>query len=167
MNEAFDPNGSATSALFALRLITGQGETQGVIDMYARAACLHGVCPSDCNDAVAQGREDREEAAKVSTTTLFTVDEIIADLHANLVKAAHRRRTIGTDRGTRYLVCDENTLCYQLAGDSSVGILAGKGRSGRNWRDGTTHLGTFRTVRRATLKDFENFRVSPKGHVVH
>ncbi|MEY2117267.1 hypothetical protein [Rhodanobacter sp. FW106-PBR-R2A-1-13] len=170
MNEAFDPKGSASDALFALRLITGQGETNGVAAMYAEAARLHGACTSDCNAAEAEGRRDRAEAEAASTTTLFSVDEIMADLHGAMVAARRRQSVCGLDRGTRYLVGDENTLCSQLGGDAMVGIMAaildGKGGLGRSWRDGMTHPGTFRTIRAATLEDFQTFRVSPKGHLV-
>lgn len=171
MNEAFNPNGTATSALLALRLIAGKGETETVIDMYADAARLHGVCPSDCREAIAEGRQDRADALAAAATTQLTVDEVIADIHADLVASARRQRVIGLDRGTRYLVCDENTLCYQVQGDVLVGILAGKladkGILGRSWRDGTTSLSTFQTVRPATVEDFHAFRVNPKGHIVY
>lgn len=168
ITEAYDSEGSSTSALLALRLVTGRGEAEAVIDMYADAARLHGVCPSDCEVTIAEGRRDRRDAEKAARETLLAVDEIIADLHAALVAEAALRSVTGIERGTRYLVCDETTLCYQLKGQSeSLGIMAGIGRSGRNWRDGTTHIGTFRSTREATLEDFKTFRVSPKGHIVH
>lgn len=165
MNEAFDPNSTASAALLALRLIAGQGETATVIDMYADAARLHGVCPSDCQEAIAEGRQDRADALAAAATTLLTVDEIIADIHADLVASARRRRVIGTDRGTKYLVCDEHTLCYQLKGGTYLGIL-GSDIHGRPWMEGMTLPELFRGIRQATLADFQRFRVSPKGHIV-
>lgn len=171
MNEAYDFQGNASDALFTLRLIVGQGDNSAIVDMYEEAALRHGACPSDCREAIAEGRRDRTEAEAASLTTLLTVGEIITDLHTSLVADRRRRKVIGAERGTRYYVCDENTLCYQILNDSMAGVMAcimdSKGRLGRDPLDGITALETFRTVRPATLEDFKTFRVRPEGHIVH
>lgn len=67
---------------------------------------------------------------------------------------------------SKYFVCDENTLCYQVEGDTMLGILAGSViRGGRNPLDGVTHASTFRTMRPATVEDFSSFRVMPPRHL--
>jgi hypothetical protein len=164
MNEAYDPSDTATYALLKVRLVAGMGEAEPVIDMYVRAANMHGMCHDDSLAAVAQGRDDRRKAEAAAATTLLTVDEIIEDLHLDLVEGYHRKQRCGRDIGTRYMVGDEHTLLYQYPGCRSVGIMAGK-VSGRNWRDGTTDIGTFGAVREATLDDFTAFCVDPRGHL--
>lgn len=66
------------------------------------------------------------------------------------------------ENATQYFVCDENTLCCQVPGDTLIGILAGSViRGGRNPLNGVTHVSTFRTVRPATADDFTEYRCQP------
>lgn len=70
-----------------------------------------------------------------------------------------------------YVVHDENTLGYiQKIGANSyqLGILHGSGiKGGKDWKNGPYMLTTFdeKKLRKATKKDFEEYRVSWKGHL--
>jgi hypothetical protein len=68
---------------------------------------------------------------------------------------------------TKYLVVNENTLVYQMNGDSMVGVLGGKpqlgGRS-NSPMEAPFFLSRLDKVREATKEDFDFFRVSSKGH---
>ena len=72
--------------------------------------------------------------------------------------------------GTKYFVVDENTLCYQQPGQTDLGILHASvlrgATSGIN--QGTIPMPMDESRKRpALLKDFEEYRVSPKGHLVN
>lgn len=76
----------------------------------------------------------------------------------------------GDEIGVKYLVVNENTLCYDhgrtLAGYPYVGVLAGSIiKGGHHWADGPIMIMPTDKVRPATLEDFEMFKVSPKGHL--
>jgi len=68
---------------------------------------------------------------------------------------------------TKYLVVNENTLVYQIEGDTMVGVLGGKpqlgGRSNSAMEEPFA-LKESDKVRTATEKDFDYFRVSSKGY---
>lgn len=77
----------------------------------------------------------------------------------------------GDEIGVKYLVVNENTLCYDhgvtLAGIPYVGVLGGSIiKGGRHSFDGPILISPSDKVRPATLEDFETFHVSPKGHLV-
>lgn len=67
----------------------------------------------------------------------------------------------------KYLVVNENTLGYQFAGDSMVGVLGGKvllgGRSNGPLEEPFS-LAPSDKVREATKADFDYFRVCSKGY---
>jgi hypothetical protein len=67
----------------------------------------------------------------------------------------------------KYLVCNENTLCYRQDGVLGLlGVLAGKPQiGGRDWRSGSFAPAPSDKLRAATLADFDFFRVSPVGHI--
>jgi hypothetical protein len=68
--------------------------------------------------------------------------------------------------GTKYLVCDEHTLCYAYPNQLMMGVLAGSViRGGHNPMSGCVFPSQFRTIRDATVEDFKFFRVSHKGHI--
>lgn len=68
---------------------------------------------------------------------------------------------------TKYFVCNENTLCYQMEGDTILGVLGGKpqlgGRSNSPLEE-PFHAGPLDKLRPATKADFDYFRVSSKGY---
>lgn len=68
---------------------------------------------------------------------------------------------------TKYVVLNENTLCYRIDGqDYHLGVLAGSViRGGHDWKNGPVAVGPLDTLRPATAEDFEFFRVDPKGHL--
>ncbi len=68
----------------------------------------------------------------------------------------------------KYIVINENTLGYILEGMEFqwVKVLAGSVvRGGRNPLDGYFPLSPLDTVRNATLKDFEDYRIDSRGHI--
>lgn len=72
----------------------------------------------------------------------------------------------------KYIVINENALCYRLnngelvAGYSLCGVLAGSVlRGGPDPKNGTIAVGPDDKVRAATNADFDFFRVSPTGHL--
>lgn len=66
----------------------------------------------------------------------------------------------------KYVVKNENTLCYRQEGSSLLGVLAGSVlRGGHDWKNGPVAVLPTDTLRDATLKDFEFYRVCPKGHI--
>lgn len=68
---------------------------------------------------------------------------------------------------TKYIVINENTLGYQIPGDTMVGVLGGKpqlgGRSNSPLEEPFI-LAPSDKVRIATVKDFDFFRVCSKGY---
>ena len=72
---------------------------------------------------------------------------------------------------TKYLVCNENTLCYQQGFDEKgdaypLGILAGKTlKGGRSWIEGSFYPSARDVFRPATLKDFDYFNVVSTGYM--
>jgi hypothetical protein len=67
-----------------------------------------------------------------------------------------------------YIVINENTLGYQIEGDSMVGVLGGKPQLGGRSNSASEPpfmLSHSDNVRPATRDDFEYFRVSSKGHL--
>jgi hypothetical protein len=71
-------------------------------------------------------------------------------------------------RTTKYFVCNENTLCYQMEGDPMLGVLGGKPQSGGRSNSPLEEpffASPLDKLRPATVKDFEFFRVSPRGHL--
>lgn len=67
----------------------------------------------------------------------------------------------------KYIVKNENTLCYRQEGTQFVGVLAGSViRGGHNPLNGSIIIAPSDALRPATLEDFEFFRVCPKGHIV-
>ena len=66
-----------------------------------------------------------------------------------------------------YLVVNENTLGYRKPGSMLLGVLhASVIKGGHNWLNGPVLLTNNDKVRPATLADFAEYRVSPKGHLV-
>lgn len=69
---------------------------------------------------------------------------------------------------TKYIVVNENCLGYadDLTVPFQMGVLQGSiARGGPDWRNGPVYVTSSDTVRPATLKDFDDYRVSPKGHI--
>lgn len=68
---------------------------------------------------------------------------------------------------TKYIVINENTLGYQIPGDTMVGVLGGKpqlgGRSNSPLEEPFMLVPSDK-VRTATVKDFDFFRVCSKGY---
>lgn len=66
----------------------------------------------------------------------------------------------------KYVVCNENTLCYRVDGSEMLGVLAGSiikgGRSGAAAEP--FHPGSLDNLRPATLEDFDLFRVLATGY---
>jgi len=75
--------------------------------------------------------------------------------------------------GEKYIVVGEHSLCYRFENDTfnlpgyeRVGILHGSVlKGGFNDLDGWAIISLKDPVRAATLADFEEYRVSPKGHI--
>lgn len=68
---------------------------------------------------------------------------------------------------TKFYVVNENTLCFKIEGDPMMGVLAGKPQlGGRNWMNGPFTVTPSDKLRKATLQDFDFYRVSPIGHNV-
>lgn len=66
----------------------------------------------------------------------------------------------------KYVVKNENTLCYRQEGSSLLGVLAGSVlRGGHDWKNGAVAVLPTDTLRDATLEDFEFYRVCPRGHI--
>ncbi len=66
---------------------------------------------------------------------------------------------------TTYHVWNEHTLVYKTPHSMLYGVLAGiLHKGGANWINGPV-LPLDDELRDATLKDFESFRVCPKGHI--
>jgi hypothetical protein len=71
-----------------------------------------------------------------------------------------------TEATARYLVVNENALCYRIEGSILHGVLAGSVlRGGPDPMTGTIAVAPSDVVRPATVEDFAFFRVSPKGHL--
>lgn len=67
---------------------------------------------------------------------------------------------------SKYVVKNENTLCYRQEGSELLGVLAGSViRGGHDWKNGAVSVGPSDTLRPATLEDFDAYRVCPKGHI--
>jgi hypothetical protein len=67
---------------------------------------------------------------------------------------------------SKYVVVNENALCYSIAGSIFHGVLAGKLLlGGPDPMTGTIVVAPSDKVRPATVADFDFFRVSPKGHL--
>lgn len=66
-----------------------------------------------------------------------------------------------------FLVMDENTLCYEQDGTSCLGCLAGSViRGGRNPLNGSFHPSINFNSRKATLADFDFFRICSEGYKI-
>ncbi|MBT1509376.1 hypothetical protein KIP88_02580 [Bradyrhizobium sp. SRL28] len=66
----------------------------------------------------------------------------------------------------KYIVVNENALCYRIEGSIFHGVLAGSVLlGGPDPMTGTIVVAPSDTVRPATVADFAFFRVSPKGHI--
>lgn len=66
----------------------------------------------------------------------------------------------------KYLVVNENALCYRIEGSIFCGVLAGSVLlGGPDPMTGQILVAPSDTVRPATVADFALFRVSPKGHI--
>ena len=68
----------------------------------------------------------------------------------------------------KYFVVDENKLCYEIPGGTTLGVLAASVLRGssHSWLDGPIARPIDKSrIRPATANDFEEFRVSPKGHL--
>ncbi len=69
--------------------------------------------------------------------------------------------------GPKYLVVNENTLCYRMGersfeGNPWLGVLHGKTLlGGADWRNGPILAWEGDVLREATLDDFASFRVLP------
>ncbi|AGG89023.1 hypothetical protein [Rhodanobacter denitrificans] len=88
--EGYDPKDTAAEALLKLRLVAGMDETVGVIEAYGLAARLHGADQAACDAAVHCGRADRAACMAATASTLFTIDELLADWQSGLVCAWRR-----------------------------------------------------------------------------
>ena len=67
---------------------------------------------------------------------------------------------------SKYVVKNENTLCYRQEGSELLGVLAGSVlRGGHDWRNGPVSVDEDDLLRDATLDDFKFFRVDPTGHI--
>lgn len=61
-----------------------------------------------------------------------------------------------------FLVWNEHSLCYRIPASSCVGVLAGPvSKGGRNPLNGPFFLSRLDRTRRATAKDFDEYRVVP------
>lgn len=61
---------------------------------------------------------------------------------------------------SKYLVVNENTLCYAQEGTVMLGVLTGSVlRGGRDWKNGAIFVAPSDKVRPATEEDFESYRV--------
>lgn len=58
----------------------------------------------------------------------------------------------------KYLVCNENTLCYREQGTTMLGVLSGN-VDGLDWKNGPFLPGSLDALRPATAEDFQRFRV--------
>lgn len=68
-----------------------------------------------------------------------------------------------------YYVLNENTLGYVYAEQPNrMGVLAGSVlKGGHDWRNGPVAIMPgIDKLRPATLADFDEYRVSPKGHII-
>lgn len=67
---------------------------------------------------------------------------------------------------SRYHVLNEHTLCYAIEGSPLLGVLAGKVvRGGYDCKNGPISPVPSDVLRQATVEDFNDYRVSPKGHI--
>lgn len=66
----------------------------------------------------------------------------------------------------KYIVVNENALCYRIDDNVFLGVLAGSvRRGGPDPLCGIIAAAPSDTIRPATIEDFAFFRVSPKGHL--
>lgn len=67
---------------------------------------------------------------------------------------------------TRYFVLNESTLCCAISGlPGWFTVLAGSvWRYGRDWRNGPAVYGPLDVIRPATLADFHEYRINPRGY---
>lgn len=67
----------------------------------------------------------------------------------------------------RYLVLNENALCYRIDRSYMVGVVAHSVLRGSNLDRlaGVTCIGSGAKVREATLADFDAFRIKPERHL--
>jgi hypothetical protein len=57
----------------------------------------------------------------------------------------------------KYVVFEENTLCYRIEGSQFLGVLSAK-IGGRDWKNGPI-IASEDTLRAATAHDFDVYRV--------
>lgn len=99
----------------------------------------------------------RNMSTGIKTGTMLTEKQV-----KDWIKA---RAASGKNAG-KYIVKNENTLCYRQDGSHFVGVLAGSVlRGGHNPLYGPVCIAPTDTVRPATLADFEFFNVCPIGHI--
>lgn len=75
--------------------------------------------------------------------------------------------TTQTAEQAKYVVLNENTLCYRIeATPSMLGVLAGSvRRGGHNPLYGPVSFTPSCALREATQKDFDEYSVCSKGHI--
>ncbi len=68
---------------------------------------------------------------------------------------------------TQYLVHNETTLCYKMDGSEMLGVLGGKpqlGGKSNSPLEEPFYASPCDALRKATVADFDYFRVSSKGY---
>lgn len=89
-------------------------------------------------------------------------------IYAKLFPAKMAAAKLTKKTGNKYIVVNENCLGYtdDLTVPFQMGVLQGSvARGGPDWRNGPVFVTSSDQFRPATLKDFEDYRVSPKGHI--
>jgi hypothetical protein len=83
-----------------------------------------------------------------------------------IVAEGVKLRDLFGEEPVKYVVVNENALCYRIDGSIFHGVLAGSVlRGGPDPLAGQISVAPSDAVRPATLADFDQFRVSPKGHL--
>jgi len=87
------------------------------------------------------------------------MDDLLENVRPAAAEAAQSQGVAGSPLNAKYLVFNEDTLCYREDGTPMLGVLAST-PTGRDWMNGPFLVQPEDTLRAATTADFDRFRVA-------
>lgn len=87
------------------------------------------------------------------------MDDLLENVRPAAAEAAQSQGVAGSPLNAKYLVFNEDTLCYREDGTPMLGVLA-SAPAGRGWMNGPFLPQPEDTLRAATTADFDRFRVA-------